>query len=116
MNEYNLRLQNPLRKTRAYDSRYYFTPEVIDSNDNTLYDLFQGVDYSNYEEFIYHIVGVDERNRLDIIAYKYYQNATYWWLIAMVNDIIDPFIVVPGTQLKIPSVGSFIMGGQSYNG
>lgn len=111
MNEYALRLQDSLISKKSFDSRYYFTQQIIDSNNNILYNLFQGVDYTNYSGFIYHIVEPGEKDRLDIVAYEYYQDSSYWWLIAMVNNIIDPFILVPGTQLKIPSIGSFMIGG-----
>ena len=30
-------------------------------------------------------------NRPDSIAYEVYGNAKYWWIIAMYNDIKDPF-------------------------
>ena len=48
--------------------------------------------------------------RLDTIAYKYYGNSKYWWVLADVNDVndtlINPFILTPGTKLIIPSLSN----------
>nr|DAU63623.1 MAG TPA: Baseplate wedge protein [Caudoviricetes sp.] len=53
---------------------------------------------------IYHIVEQNEANRLDIIANNYYGDPSFYWVIAMANDMIDPFIVKPNTMLTIPSL------------
>jgi hypothetical protein len=43
--------------------------------------------------------------RLDAIAYKYYKNSEYWWLIVEYNPEINDFInLTPGTILRVPSV------------
>jgi hypothetical protein len=33
----------------------------------------------------------DKEKNLDFLAKKYYNNVEYWWVIAIYNDIIDPF-------------------------
>lgn len=53
---------------------------------------------------IYHIVEQNEANRLDIIANNYYGDPGYYWVIAMANNMIDPFIVQPNTMLIIPNL------------
>ena len=43
-------------------------------------------------------------DRLDILATKYYNDKTKWWIIATANNINDAtFYVEPGLQLRIPS-------------
>mgnify|MGYP006297229751 CR=1 FL=1 len=43
--------------------------------------------------------------RLEQIAHKYYQNATYWWIIPEFNPEIKDFTNIPdGTILRIPNV------------
>ena len=43
-------------------------------------------------------------DRLDILANKYYNDKTKWWIIATANNINDAtFYVEPGIQLRIPS-------------
>ena len=55
----------------------------------------------------YFIVTIREQNRLDIISNDFYNTPKFWWMIAMANDIIDPFEVDVGTRLRIPDVLSF---------
>lgn len=44
-------------------------------------------------------------NRPDAIAYKFYGNAKFWWIIAERNEITDPFTgFYKGRKLKIPSM------------
>lgn len=40
--------------------------------------------------------------RLDHLAYKYYNDPTYWWIIAFVNRIGYILQIRPGTKLLIP--------------
>ena len=43
-------------------------------------------------------------NRLDLIANVFYGQPKYWWIIAQVNNILDPNVeVIEGRQLAIPS-------------
>lgn len=116
MNEYLLKNSTVSKPSVSYDSRYYFTPRIIDTKNILLFDLFEKVDYTDYQGFQYHIVTTDQQNRLDLVAYQFYEDASYWWLIAMANKIIDPFILQPGTQLRIPSIASFMIGGQNSIG
>lgn len=44
-------------------------------------------------------------NRPDAIAFKFYGNAKFWWIIAERNEIKDPFVeFYKGRKLKIPSM------------
>lgn len=44
-------------------------------------------------------------NRPDAIAYKFYGNAKFWWIIAERNEILDPFTgFYKGRKLKIPAM------------
>ena len=44
-------------------------------------------------------------NRPDAISYEVYGNAKHWWIIAMANDIRDPFFeFYKGRQLTIPKL------------
>lgn len=48
-------------------------------------------------------VVVQEGDRLDSIAYEYYENPSLWWIISSANQIHNPsFTVEPGTILRIP--------------
>jgi len=52
------------------------------------------------------IVTADEFTRLDILADKYYSNATFWWVIAMASNIKDPFNIYAGQLIRIPPLKS----------
>ena len=42
-------------------------------------------------------------DRLDSIAYQFFEDASLWWIIASANNIHDaPFGLPDGTQLRIP--------------
>lgn len=44
--------------------------------------------------------------RFDNLAYRYYNDASKWWIIAKANNLVDGSIFIPpGTKLIIPSAG-----------
>ena len=55
---------------------------------------------------------VTQEDSLDALALKYYNNPTFWWIIAFFNDIIDPFINLKEKFdiIKIPSISSIEFG------
>lgn len=48
-----------------------------------------------------HVLCLGER--LDTLAYQYYGDPDYWWVIALANRIMDPFTLPVGQQLRIPT-------------
>ena len=45
-----------------------------------------------------------EGDRLDTLAYKYYKNSSFWWIIAQANQIGKGTLVIEnGIQLRIPT-------------
>ena len=48
-----------------------------------------------------HIIRKSEVNRLDNIAYKYYDTPEFIWILMAVNNIIDPFNIKENTVLRI---------------
>lgn len=54
-------------------------------------------DIKYYDEYI-----IQQTDRWDSIAYKFYETVELWWLIAAYNGIKDPFTsLVPGEKIKI---------------
>jgi nucleoid-associated protein YgaU len=55
------------------------------------------------ESDVYVITTVGDR--LDSLAFSYYNNATLWWIISMANNNITKGALypAPGTQLRIPT-------------
>ena len=56
-------------------------------------DTFEGIN-----TFEYTVVRGD---RLDHLASRFLNEDRYWWIIALVNNIVFPF-PEPGTRLRIP--------------
>ena len=49
-----------------------------------------------------YIVG-SQHDRLDNLAYKYYEDARLWWIIARANNLGKGTLTIPiGTQIRIP--------------
>ena len=45
-----------------------------------------------------------ETDRLDLLALRFFGNENTWWQILDINpEIIDPFDILPGTQIRIPN-------------
>ena len=55
---------------------------------------------------------VTQNDTLDKLALKYYNNPTYWWIIAYFNDIQDAFIKLSDrfTIIKIPAINGIAFG------
>jgi hypothetical protein len=55
------------------------------------------------EDDIYVITTIGDR--LDLLAYSYYRNPEYWWIISSANNNINKgsMFLTPGTQLRIPT-------------
>lgn len=55
---------------------------------------------------------ITETDNLDYLALKYYNNPTYWWVIAYFNDIPDVYITLIDEYktLKIPNILSVSFG------
>jgi hypothetical protein len=88
----------PVTKLNATGSMYYQTniyPEIQPTN----------TDY-------YVIATVDDR--LDLLAYDFYQDSTLWWVIASANALPGDSMFPPiGMQLRIPTDLQTILN--SYN-
>ena len=75
--------------TTRYDNKRVYTSikyPQIPVNSNDLYYITNGME------------------RLDLLAYKFYNDPTLWWIIALANNIGKGSFSVPeGVQLRIPA-------------
>lgn len=53
-----------------------------------------------------YVVTAAEENRIDIIATKFYGNASLYWIICYANRLSDPYNLPIGTFLEIPNIGA----------
>ena len=102
-------LKNKKYATFDYLSRYAGVPYYYNIRDNR---EVSGLSPNMIKHNNYVLHEVKARDTLDSLALKYYNNPTYWWIIAYFNDIQDAFIDLKSryTTLKIPSVNSISFG------
>lgn len=92
-----------------YNSRYINTPFYFDTLTNR--EVFGiGTNLMTNTEYFTH--KVQNNDTLDKLALKYYNNPTFWWVIAYFNDIPDAFMQLSDyrTTLRIPNISSIEFG------
>ena len=81
--QYSTKLTNKYTKKKYLGSVLY---PKIKPNDNDMYIISQ------------------QGDRLDILASKYYNESSLWWIIAVANNLNDASLhIEEGKQLRIPS-------------
>lgn len=88
-----------------YVSRYTPVPYFYDNeNKSDIYGI--GTQMNPNTTFVSH--SVKPEDTLDSLALTYYNNPTYWWVIAYFNKINNPFIRLSEkfSILKIPAISS----------
>ena len=87
--QYSTTLTNKYTKKKYLGSIIY---PKIKPNDNDMYVISQ------------------QSDRLDILASKYYNDQSLWWIIAVANNLNDASLSIEsGTQMRIPSNVSKIL-------
>lgn len=84
-------------------SRFY-SRDMLQDGEKTFLATYYPVEYPHNAEDIYHQVTAGDEGRLDLIAYRYYNSAMLWWVIAEANNIFHPIKEVKaGIYLRVPS-------------
>ena len=94
-----------------YTSRYLDVPYYFDTlAKRELYGI--GSNMLKNSPWVAHKVRPEDT--LEALALKYYNNPTFWWIIAYFNDIIDVFAELTATFdiLKIPNISSISFGAE----
>ena len=100
-------LKNKTYASFDYISRYTDTPYYYDTlTDKQIFGI--GTNLKDNTEFVTHIV--KSNDTLNSLALKYYNNPTFWWVIAYFNKINNPFISLSEkfSIIKIPSISSIM--------
>lgn len=99
-------------------SRYSNVRRILDSESSKLYhETVNKQEIPETSDDLYCTVDNTSVNRLDIISNQYYDTPLYWWVLAIANNIIDPFDIKLGTVLRIPPLTSlYVNGGILSNG
>lgn len=67
---------------------------ILKDGGDYFFNIFEGYKISeevkdNEDWIVYHTV--EHNDWWDTIAYKYYENENLWWIVALTNDVINPF-------------------------
>lgn len=97
---------------RVYEhtSRYGKYRQIVDNLDSYVETFNQSIIPPSPDD-VFHTVLREQEGRLDIIANIYYSDPSFSWVIALANQLVDPFVVVTGTILRIPSLTSLYNSG-----
>ena len=85
-------------------SRYQFSKLYKDSKGRLYWGTREKVSFPPSDGDQYHKVLEAEARRIDLIAYKYYEDCALWWVIAEANDITCPLELKAGRVLRIPDI------------
>lgn len=102
-------LKNKNYESFNYLSRYTNIPYYYDTlKGREIFGI--GTNLKNNTEFVTHKVASNDT--LHSLALKYYNNPTFWWIIAYFNDIQDSFkpLKIKYETLRIPSISSIEFG------
>lgn len=98
-------LTNKSYKQYDYTSRYTTIPYYYNKEDDKwIYGISKNLNKDT--QYIAH--KVKDSDTLDYLALKYYNNPTYYWVIAYFNDIQDCYINLIDYYkiIKIPKINS----------
>ena len=102
-------LKNKKYANFDYLSRYTSVPYYYDTTSSKeIYGI--GTNLKTNAEFVTH--KVKSNDTLNSLALKYYNNPTFWWVIAYFNNVQDPFkrLIDKYDTLKIPNISSIEFG------
>ena len=106
-------LKNKRYESYDYTSRYTGVPYYYNTEDQK--DIY-GIGSNLYKNTAWVAHKVKQEDTLDSLALHYYNNPTYWWIIAYFNDIQDSFIKLSNyfDIIKIPSISSITFGNERH--
>lgn len=96
----------------AFSNRAEHIPTVVIGND--IIPDWINATYANLQNhqirYTLHEIQGHEIGNPDSIAYKNYQDSSWWWLICTYNGIINPIVdMVAGDVIRIPNLQDAIV-------
>lgn len=85
----NYRYQNiQIKKNKELGNEFYTN------------NIYPDIPFSNSDSYVIAVLG----DRLDLLAFDFYGDTSFWWVIASANALPgDSLYLEPGMQLRIPS-------------
>lgn len=101
-------LINKRYKNYDYTCRYETVPYFYDTLKDT--DVY-GIGSNTFKNINWLLHKVKPTDTLDALALEYYNNPTYWWIIAYYNNIQDAFLPLSQySTIKIPTISEVKFG------
>ncbi len=102
-------LKNEILHETDYISRYSSCYIYYHTLDNK---YFTGIGYNLIKNSSYLEHKLKLTDTLENLSLRYYNNPTYWWVIALFNDIEDSYVNLTDkfVSLKIPQISSIEFG------
>jgi hypothetical protein len=74
-------------------------------------NVYPDIPLSNEDDYVITVLG----DRLDLLAFDFYGDTSYWWVIASANALPgDSLYLEPGMQIRIPSDLASVLNQYSY--
>lgn len=74
-------------------------------------NVYPDIPLTNEDSYIITVLG----DRLDLIAFDFYGDTSYWWVIASANALSgDSLYLEPGAQIRIPANLSSVLNQYRY--
>ena len=86
-------------------SRYNDFSKVRNNiNDSFRLETFPALSHEEINNIPHNVVVWKESDRMDALAADLLGSAQYWWIICLMNNLVNPFSynLLPGGTLKIP--------------
>ena len=93
-------------------SRYNNFSKVRSNNaDYYRLETFPSISAQDLEGIPHSIVMWKETDRMDAMAESFFGDPRYWWIICLMNNLVNPFSynLLPGTLIKIPNEVSTVV-------
>ena len=81
------------------------------SGDYFRLETFPSITVEELANIPHNVVMWKESDRMDALAEDHLGSSSYWWVICMMNNLMNPFSydLLPGTLLKIPHEANSII-------
>jgi hypothetical protein len=74
-------------------------------------NIYPDIAYTENDSYVITVLG----DRLDLLAFDFYGDSSYWWVIASANSLSgDSLYLEPGSQIRIPVDLSGILNQYRY--
>lgn len=102
-------LKNQTTHETDYISRYSVCSDYYHTLDEK---YFTGIGYNLLKTSSYYEHKLKVTDTLENLSLKYYNNPTYWWVIALFNDIEDSYMNLMDKfiSIKIPQIAAIEFG------